>query len=221
MDKIDYKKTNKELYAPKNEPSLIQVPAMNFLMVNGTGNPNNPEGEYHKAVELLYALSYTIKMGMKFGTLGSGKEIFPDYVVPPLEGLWWLNDQNDFDFTQKDKYNWVSLIRQPDFITEEIVQKAKLELTHKKPELDVTKIRLEAFEEGLCIQSMHIGPYDEEPATLAKMEHYLNNNGLVCDIGTTLPNGSIRRHHEIYLADPRKSDPLTMKTILRHPVKHQ
>jgi hypothetical protein len=106
MDKIDYKKLNRELYSPKNVPSIITVPAMNFIMINGKGNPNTPGGEYPKAVELLYALTYTIKMGLKFGTISAGQEVFPDYVAPPLEGLWWLNNEMDFDFTQKEKYCW-------------------------------------------------------------------------------------------------------------------
>ncbi len=221
MDKIDYKKQNKELYAPKSEPSIITVPAMNFILVNGRGNPNTPDGEYQRAVGLLYALTFTIKMGLKFGSISSGNGVFPDYVAPPLEGLWWLEDNNDMDFTQKDKYCWSSMIRQPDFITKEIFLQAQEEVKKKKPDLDVSQASFVVLEEGLCVQCMHIGPYDAEPATLAKMEQFIKAKGLIIDIGTQQPDGSIRRHHEIYLADPRKADMAKMKTILRHPIRYQ
>lgn len=219
MEKIDYKIINKELYSPKSEPSIISVPTMNFIMVNGSGNPNEPEGEYKNAVELLYALSYTIKMGCKLGSIELKSEEFTDYVVPPLEGLWWLNEMNDYDFTKKDKFCWTSMIRQPDFITQDIFLQAQCEVSKKKPELDVSKARFEIFEEGLCVQCMHIGPYDNEPATIEKIDRFISNNELAYDIGNNLPDGNIRRHHEIYLSDPRKANPITMKTILRHPVK--
>ena len=219
MEKIDFKKLNKELYAPKQEPSVIMVPAMNFIMVDGHGNPNDTDGEYNKAVELLYALSYTIKMGRKSDFKKAGDDDFLDYTVAPLEGLWWLNDQSDMDFTQKEKYCWTSMIRQPDFITEEIFIKAKEEASKKKPNLEVSNARFVTFEEGLCVQCMHIGPYDAEPATIAKMETFIEENGFSYDIGSIQQDGSIRRHHEIYLNDPRKVNPANMKTILRHPVK--
>ncbi|HWT76505.1 MAG TPA: GyrI-like domain-containing protein [Mobilitalea sp.] len=217
MDKIDYKILNKELYAPKNEPTVIEVPVMNFIMVNGHGNPNEENGEYQKAVELLYALTYTIKMSRKMGSKNS--DDFTDYVVPPLEGLWWLTDKNDMDFTKKNKYCWISMIRQPEFITQEEFMTAQKEVIKKKPDLDPSKARLETFQEGLCIQCMHIGPYDAEPATIAKIDEFMIQNGLVSDVGSSLSDGNIRRHHEIYLSDPRKANPSTMKTILRHPVR--
>jgi len=188
---------------------------MNFIMVDGHGNPNDTDGEYNQAVELLYALSYTIKMSNK----NSSEENNYDYVVAPLEGLWWLEDTTDRNFTQKDKYCWTSMIRQPEFVTDEMFTQAKATVMKKKPNLDVTKARLESFAEGLCVQSMHIGTYDEEPATIAKIDNYIVENGLYNDIGTLLPNGTVRNHHEIYLSDPRKANPLTMQTILRHPVK--
>lgn len=218
MEKLDYKQSFKELYAPKNVPSLIQVPTMNFLMVNGHGNPNDEHGEYHKAVELLYAFSYSIKMTRKANSLKS--QDFTDYVVPPLEGLWWLEDEHDMDFTQKSKYCWISMIRLPEFITQEEFIRAQEDVRKKRPDLEVTKVYLENYEEGLCVQCMHIGPYADEPATIAKMEDFITSNHLVYDIGTKLPTGFIKRHHEIYLSDPRKANPKTMKTILRHPVKH-
>jgi hypothetical protein len=216
MNKVDFKKQNKELYAPTKEPCVIQVPTMKFIMVDGQGNPNDTEGEYQKAVELLYSLSYTIKMGNKNNS--SDEENY-DYVVAPLEGLWWLNDKTDMNFTQKDKYCWTSMIRQPDFITEEIFAQAKAAVQKKKPDLDITKARLETFTEGLCVHAMHIGTYDEEPATIAKIDSFIKGNDLIYDIGTELPDGRTRRHHEIYLSDPRKANPTTMQTILRHPVR--
>jgi hypothetical protein len=215
MSKLDFKKQNKDLYAPKNEPSIIEVPRMNFIMVDGQGNPNDTDGEYNQAVELLYALSYTIKMSNK----NSSAEESCDYVVAPLEGLWWLEDQADRNFTQKDNFYWTSMIRQPEFVTDEMFTQAKAAVQKKKTNLDVTKARLESLVEGLCVQSMHIGTYDEEPATIAKIENYIVENGMYNDIGSLLPNGTVRNHHEIYLSDPRKANPLTMKTILRHPVK--
>lgn len=219
MDKIDYKKQYKDLYAPKMVPSLIEVPEMNFIMVDGCGNPNEEDGEYQQAVGILYALSWTIKMGRKSGTVKSGNTDMVDYVVPPLEGLWWLNDEKDMDFTQKEKYCWTSMIRQPDFITKGIFLQAIEEVKRKKPELNVSKARFMTFKEGLCVQCMHIGPFDTEPATIAKMDAFVEENGFSCDIGTALPDGQIRRHHELYMSDARKTDPAVMKTILRLPVR--
>lgn len=219
MDKIDYRKMNKELYAPKTEPSLIKVPAMNFIMVDGHGNPNDTEGEYNKAVEILYAFTFTIKMGRKFGTIGSKETELIDYHVPPLEGQWWMQDDNSTNFTNKEKYCWTSMIRQPDFITNEDFEQAKFQIARKKPELDITKARFERFEEGLCVQCMHIGPFDNEPATVAKIDRFIQANGLINDIGSNFDEGILRRHHEIYLNDPRKINPAKMKTILRHPVR--
>lgn len=219
MDKIDFKKLYKDLYNPKEIPSIIHVPAMNFIMVDGHGNPNDEDGEYKEAVGLLYALSFTLKMGLKTGTIKSDTRDYIDYVIPPLEGLWWLEDTKDMDFTQKNKYCWTSMIRQPDFITEVLFDKAKEEVKKKKPDLDVTKARFVSFEEGLCVQCMHLGPYDNEPSTIAKIDTYIKDNDLAYDIGSKLPSGAIRHHHEIYLSDPRKTAPSKLRTILRHPVK--
>lgn len=221
MDKIDYKKQNKELYAPKTVPSLIKVPSMKFIMVDGVGNPNDPDGEYQMAVGILYALTFTIKMGRKFGTLVEKDDNFVDYAVPPLEGLWWNREDADLFCPQKkDNFCWTSMIRQPDFITMDIFLKAMAQVKKKKPMLDVTKARFETFEEGLCVQCMHIGPFDEEPSTVAKIETYIKENGLKNDISTTLPDGHIRRHHELYMKDFRKTKPENMATILRHPVRY-
>lgn len=215
MVKIDYKKLNKELYSPGTDPSLITVPAMKFIMVDGHGNPNDSDGEYSKAVELLYSLSYSIKMNNK----KAADPDFFDYVVPPLEGLWWLEDKGDKDFSQREKYCWTSMIRQPDFITVEMFRQASEAVKKKNPELDPSKVRLQGYDEGLCIQCMHIGPYADEDITLNKMDHFLMEKGLKINIGNPNPDGHILRHHEIYLSDPRKTDPAKMNTILRHPVK--
>ncbi|MDR1173084.1 MAG: GyrI-like domain-containing protein [Bacteroidales bacterium] len=203
---IDYKKTEKELYQPGTKPSVVDVPEMLFIAVDGKGNPNTG-AEYSAAVELLYGLSYTIKMG--------NKKIL-EYVVPPLEGFWGVT--GDFKgggaaIPDKDRFVWTALIRQPDFVTTEMFENVKSTLAKKKPNLDVSKARLETINEGLCVQVMHIGPYDDEPATVAMLDKFADQNGFVIDIN------DIRRHHEIYLSDPRKVAPEKLKTVLRHPIK--
>lgn len=205
---FDFKKEYKELYMPKDKPELIEVPTMNFFMVDGSGDPNNSP-EFQHATELLYGLSYTIKMSRKKGIEIPG---YFDYVVPPIEGLWWIEEET-FSFEIRDNWKWTLMIRQPDFVNQEIVQWAKKELAKKKPELNTEKARFEAFEEGLCVQVMHIGPYSTEPETMKKVEAFLKENGLR---NRFLSGG---KHHEIYLSDPRKSNPETMKTVLRHPVE--
>lgn len=213
---MDYKKEFKDLYAPKTEPSSIKVPEMTFIMVDGRGNPNDEGGEYQQAVELLYALSYTIKMS-KMG--GNRPEGYFEYTVLPLEGLWWLEDNSHEDFSEKDKYCWTSMIRQPEFVTKEVFQWACNEVKRKKPELTIEKARLEKLEEGPCVQVMHMGPYSEEPKTIEKIEEFMKKNGLENGITNIRKDGSIKRHHEIYLGDPRKTAPEKLKTILRHPLK--
>lgn len=212
--KLDYKKEYKELYLPKQTPGVIDVPTMTFIMVNGNGNPNVKEGEYQKSIELLYALSYTIKMSKNSEYVIEG---YFDYVVPPLEGLWWLEEES-MDFTQKDKFYWTSMIRQPEFVTKEVFKWACEAVNRKKPQIDTSKAYLEAFTEGLCVQSMHIGSFDEEAKTIEKIETYINEMNFKNAISTTYPDGRIRRHHEIYLSDFRKTAPEKLKTILRHPV---
>ena len=209
-DKLDYKKAYKDLYAPKTTPAEILVPPITFIMVDGAGDPNAEGGAYQAAMELLYALSYTIKMSKMGGNAPAG---WFDYVVPPLEGLWWMaNGAAGVDYARKSDLRWVSMIRQPEFVTPEVFAWACGE-AHRKKGVDPSPARLEALDEGLCVQCMHIGPFDDEPATVAKLEAFINENGLLNDIGDT------RRHHEIYLADPRKGDPAKMKTVLRIPVK--
>ena len=203
---IDYKKTQKELYLPKTAPSVIDVPRMTFITVDGEGDPNT-SAEYTAAVELLYGLSYTIKMGSKS---------ILEYVVPPLEGLWSVDD--DFrgggaEINDKSKFIWTMMIRQPDFVTEDILEVAKISLAKKKPNLDISKAKLETITEGLCVQVMHIGSYDDEPATVAALDGFAIENGYILDIN------DIRRHHEIYISDPRKVAPEKLKTVIRHPIR--
>ena len=210
---FDYKKEQKDLYFPKAKPSIIDVPEMLFIMIDGKGNPNT-SSEYEKALEILYGLSYSIKMSKKSGTQ---PENYFDYVVPPLEGLWW-GEAGYFDglnITDKDKLCWTSMIRQPEFVTQEVFEKAKQSLGKKKPELDLSLARLVSFNEGLCAQIMHIGSYDDEPATITVLEKHIIESGYKNDIS------EIRRHHEIYLSDPRKTAPEKLKTVIRHPIiKH-
>lgn len=216
-NKLDYKKEFKDLYMPKKKPILIDVPAMNFIMIDGKGDPNEENGEYSKAVELLYALSYTIKMSKK----GQNKiEGYFEYVVPPLEGLWWC-DEGKIDLCHKSKFYWTSMIRQPEFVTNEVFKWACYEVLKKKPQLDVSKARFQLLKEGICVQMMHIGPFDDEPETVNEIENYIEKSNLRNAISTIGDNGNIRRHHEIYLSDPRKTDKQKIKTVLRVPVEHK
>jgi hypothetical protein len=212
MDKIDFKKKDKHLYQPKTAPEIITVPPLLFIQVAGKGDPNNEQGEFAQAVELLYGLSYQIKMWPK-----SGKEIasFYDYTVPPLEGLWWFQNHQDITASgiDKDKFEFIAMIRQPEFVTESLFAEAKEALANKKPHLDTDKARLVEFDEGLCVQCMHIGSYDVEQATVAKMDEFIEASGLVNDLSKT------RNHHEIYLSDLRKVAPDKLKTVIRLPVK--
>lgn len=251
---LDFKKEYKDLYMPKAKPVFIEVPPMTFFAVAGTGNPNELDGAYAKALELLYGLSYTVKMS-KMGAWQP--EGYFDYVVPPLEGLWWAG-AGAFDgasIVDKGALSWVSLIRQPDFVTPEVFAWACAELAKKKPSLAEACERasggyaegvpcLVYFAEGPCVQVMHRGPYDDEPASVAKLSAYMGNEGLFCDIaeGGESPVGheasrafdaaavlialdangavpGIRLHHEIYLGDPRRTKPENLKTAIRHPVR--
>lgn len=203
---IDFKKEYRDLYQPRRTPSIIDVPEMVFIAIDGKGDPN-VSAEYKAAVETLYGLSYTIKMGSK---------AILEYVVPPLEGFWSVDD--DFRgggaaITDKSKFLWTMVIRQPDFLNMEIFEAAKASLGKKKPGLDIAKARLEKLTEGLCVQVMHMGSYDDEAATVAGMDKYAVENGYILDIG------DIRRHHEIYISDPRKTAPEKLKTVLRHPIR--
>jgi hypothetical protein len=203
---IDFKKTEKGFYQPGTAPSIIDVPEMKYIAVDGKGDPNKSQ-EYAEAVELLYGLSYSIKM--------SNKSIL-DYVVYPLEGFWSLDD--DFKgggaaISDKSKFIWTMVIRQPDFVTTDIFEAARASIAKKKPNIDTSKAALKTIKEGLCVQVMHIGSYDDEPATIIALENFAVENGYEIDINST------RRHHEIYISDPRKTAPEKLKTILRHPIR--
>ncbi|HMM05900.1 MAG TPA: GyrI-like domain-containing protein [Clostridiales bacterium] len=206
---FDYKKEYKELYQPKREPALIEVPKMNFIAVKGVGDPNEEGGAYQQALEILYGIAFTLRMSKK-----SGKELqgFFEYVVPPLEGLWRMKDGVGVDTRHKENFAWTSMIRLPDFVTEEMFHWAK-ETAAKKKRRDFSAAEFFTYEEGLCVQCMHIGPYDDEPATLQRMERYSAEQGYENDFSDQ------RLHHEIYLGDPRKTAPEKLKTILRQPVK--
>ena len=210
MTPFDYKKEYKALYLPKEMPSIVEVPSMQYAAVRGHGDPNEPEGDYGRAVAVLYGISYTIKMSYK----GSRKvDGFFEYVVPPLEGFWWMEGgAPGVDYRNKSGFNWISIIRVPDFVTEEVFAWAKEEAQRKK-RIDTSLAELITVSEGLCVQCLHIGSYNEEPATVAKMDHYRMEQGYENDISDR------RRHHEIYLSDPRKVSPERMKTVIRHPVR--
>lgn len=201
---VDFKKTEKELYQPKTAPSIVDVPEMTYIAVNGKGNPNTSEA-YRIAIEILYGLSYSIKMSKMSGSTPDG---YFEYVVPPLEGLWW-----SFDYSDKESFCWTAMIRQPEFVTPEVFDTAQTALAKKKAGLDLSIARLEKITEGLCVQALHIGSYDSEPATIAAMEEFATQNGYTIDIGDA------RRHHEIYLSDPRKVAVDKLKTVIRHPIR--
>ena len=205
---FDFKKEYKEFYMPKGTPEIVTVPAANYIAVRGKGNPNQEGGAYQQAVGILYAIAYTIKMSYK----GSHKiEGFFEYVVPPLEGFWWQEDVKGVDYTRKDTFNWISVIRLPDFVTKDEFDWAAAEASKKK-KLDCSSAAFLTVNEGLCVQIMHIGPFDDEPATVAVMDKYLHENGYVNDISDT------RLHHEIYLSDTRKVESAKWKTVIRHPI---
>ena len=206
---FDFKKEYKEFYMPKGKPEIVTVPAMNYIAVRGWGDPNVEDGEYKKSIELLYGIAYTIKMSTK----GDHKiEGYFDYVVPPLEGFWWQDDVDGIDYSHKENFQWISVIRLPDFVTKADFDWAIEEATRKK-KMDFSKVEFLEIEEGLCVQCMHSGSYDDEPATVAAMDKFIADNGYENDISDT------RRHHEIYLSDARKVAPEKLKTVIRHPIK--
>lgn len=206
---FDYKKEYKEFYMPKNKPEIVDVPAMNFIAVRGTGNPNDEAGEYKAAIGLLYGIAFTIKMSKK-GT--HQIEGYFDYVVPPLEGFWWQDGVDGIDYGRKDEFHWISVIRLPDFVTREDFAWAVAEAEEKK-KADFSKVEFLTIEEGLCVQCMHIGAFDEEPATISRMDEFLQENGYENDFS------SGRLHHEIYLSDARRVPVERWKTVVRHPVR--
>ena len=207
---FDFKKEYKEFYLPKNVPQIVTVPRANYIAVRGKGNPNEDGGEYKTAISVLYAVAYTLKMSYKTDYKIEG---FFEYVVPPLEGFWWQQDDiAGIDYADKSAFHWISVIRLPDFITKKDFDWA-VETASKKKKLDCTGAEFLSIEEGLCVQMMHIGAFDDEPETVAMMDKYLEESGYVNDF-----TGK-RRHHEIYLSDPRKTAPEKCKTVIRHPIR--
>lgn len=206
---FDYKKEYKEFYLPSRQPSIVTIPPMRYLVVRGHGDPNVAGGEYKQSIELLYAIAFTIKMSK----LGSYKiKGYFDYVVPPLEGFWWQAGKQDLDYVHKDRMQFISAIRLPDFVTKADFDWAIAEATKKK-QRDFSKVEFLEYDEGECVQCMHLGSYDDEPATINLMHKYMVTNGYELDIQNP------RYHHEIYLSDPRRCDAAKLKTVIRHPVK--
>lgn len=205
----DFKKEQKELYQPKTAPALIHVPKMNYLAVRGKGDPNDPDGEYARSIPLLYGVAYTLKMSPRAGHVIDG---FFDYTVPPLEGFWWQPGLAGVDYANKAGFHFLSLLRLPDFVTRADFDWAVESATAKK-KMDLSPVEFFPYDEGLCVQCMHLGPYDAEPQTAAKMHDFMRRQGYALDITDA------RYHHEIYLSDPRKCDPARLKTVLRHPVR--
>ncbi len=206
---FDFKKEHRELYLPKNKPEIVTVPSANYIAVRGQGNPNEEGGAYQRALSVLYAVAYTIKMSYK----GTHKiDGFFEYVVPPLEGFWWQDNIEGVDYSDKSSFNWISVLRLPDFVQKTDFDWAVQEATQKK-KIDCSTAEYLTVNEGLCVQIMHIGTYDDEPASVEKMDRYLLENGYCNDITKN------RLHHEIYLSDPRKTEPEKWKTIIRHPIK--
>lgn len=208
---FDFKKEYKEFYLPPNEPEIVRVPPINYIAVRGQGNPNDEGGPYQQSIGVLYAIAYTIKMSYKGPRKIAG---FFEYVVPPLEGFWWQDHIQGVDYSNKDLFKWISVIRLPDFVTKEDFEWAAAEAARKK-KLDCSAAEYLTVDEGLCVQIMHRGPFDDEPATVALMDHYVQANGYINDLTKE------RLHHEIYLSDARRVEPSKWKTVIRHPVKKQ
>ena len=206
---FDFKKEYKEFYMPKNKPSIVKVPKMNYIAVRGKGNPNAEGGEYKESIGLLYGIAFTIKMSKMGDHRIDG---YFDYVVPPLEGFWWQQGVTGIDYNHKENFEWISVIRLPDFVTKEEFEWAKEEAAKKK-KTDFSKAEFFTYDEGLCVQCMHIGPYDDEPSTVDAMHEFMEKEGYVLDITDK------RYHHEIYLSDVRKVAPEKLKTVIRHPIR--
>ena len=210
---FDYKKEYKEFYLPPAKPQIVEIPKMQFVAVRGKGDPNQEDGEYKSLLNLLYGISYTIKMSKMGDHRIDG---YFDYVVPPLEGFWWQEKNGvpvaGFDYNDKASLHWISLIRLPDFVTKKDFEWAKKSVQEKKG-LDTSRAELFEIEEGKCVQIMHLGSYDDEPASIKMMDDFAIANGYELDFSEK------RLHHEIYLSDPRKVAPDKLKTVIRHPVR--
>lgn len=206
---FDYKKEYKEFYMPKNKPGIVDVPAMNYIAVRGKGDPNDENSEYKQSIGLLYSIAFTIKMSK----MGSHKiEGYFDYVVPPLEGFWWQEGVQGIDYTHKENFCWISLIRLPDFVTKADFDWAIAEATTKK-KTNFSKVEFFTYTEGLCVQCMHLGSYDDEPSTIEILHKYAAENGYAINITDS------HRHHEIYLSDARRVPPERRKTVIRIPIR--
>ena len=206
---FDFKKEYKEFYMPKNKPEIVTVPKANYIAVSGKGNPNEENGTYQKAIGVLYAVAYTLKMSYKTEYKIEG---FFEYVVPPLEGFWWQDNTIGTDYSNKSLFNWISVIRLPDFVSKRDFEWAVVTATNKK-KIDCSQAEFLTIDEGLCVQIMHLGAFDDEPATVEIMDEYIKENGYVNDINDK------RLHHEIYMSDAKKVAPEKWKTIIRHPIK--
>ena len=206
---FDFKKEYKEFYLPKSIPSVITVPKMNYIAVRGKGDPNEENGEYKNTIGLLYGIAFTIKMSYKGAHKIDG---YFEYVVPPLEGFWWQNGAQNIDYSHKENFNFISVIRLPDFVTKADFDWA-IEEASKKKKQDFSKVEFFTYDEGVCVQCMHVGSYDDEPKTVALMHEYIKARGYELDITDK------RLHHEIYLSDPRKCEASKLKTVVRHPIK--
>ena len=205
---FDFKKEYKEYYRPKNKPEIINIPQFNFIAIRGKGNPNEENGMYQQAIHILYAVAYTLKMSYKTEYKIKG---FYEYVVPPLEGFWWQEDEKNINYLHKEKFHWISVIRLPDFISKKDFDWA-VEKASMKKKIDCSKVEFFTFEEGLCVQMMHYGSFDEEETTVERMNQYLQEEGYRNDFNKS------RLHHEIYLSDARKVAPEKWKTVIRHPI---
>lgn len=206
---FDFKKEYKEFYMPRNKPEIVTVPKANYIAVRGKGNPNEIGGAYQRAISILYAVAYTLKMGYKTEHKMEG---FFEYVVPPLEGFWWQDNVDGIDYADKAAFNWISVIRLPEFVTQKDFEWA-VETASEKKKLDCSSAEFLTIDEGVCVQIMHIGAFDDEPQTVALMDEYIAQNGYENDITES------RLHHEIYLSDARKVAPEKWKTVIRHPIK--
>lgn len=208
---FDFKKEYREYDLPKHRPEIIDVPSFKAVAVKGKGNPNDKDGEYQKAIGILYAIAYTIKMSRKTDHQMDG---YFDFVVPPLEGFWWQEDTQGIDYDRKDDFNWISFLRLPDFVTQSEFTWV-VESVQKKKKLDCSQAWLMQCEEGLCVQTMHHGSFDTEPETVAIMDAYLMEHGYVNDFSER------RMHHEIYLSDARRVPEEKWRTVIRHPIRKQ
>lgn len=206
-DKIDFKKVDKELYYPKTSPALVNVPQMKFVTMSGRGGPNDPSGEYFAAIKAVYSISYVIRFDK------SNIEGYLSYTIPPLEILWCMEDGFNFSGAiDKNRCSWKIMLRQPDFVDENAFDRA-CKVIQKRKKIKANNARLENITEGLCVQCMHIGAYNDESATNDKLLKYIDENGYIADFGTN------RTYHEIYINSPQKTNSVNVKTVIRYPIR--